>query len=411
MALGIGIFISLMTAEGFPPDFDIISGGNVVRVSFHAMAIKCSRFNVQSKDIFPGNRYETYLPVTEDALRVFAECVYDLVRGQGPSAASRITSENIHSVALLAEEFRCQALLDITTDILNSGDKKTAGNIQGLIIAIQNGNGELCAHFEGLLASDINEALIRLKDVPTAQVPIGHILLILTKHVSENHGIMNDKLLCDLILAKLDIEEEDDACTLVDFLDLNKLEWRQLEALFQNERIQRWPCFSGRVGASLIRACNSRVEICTTGMRQMSAQLWSRIEEMGREVGELLKSMKLGKMSDVERKFQDMFGSLPPENEDISLETREKLADMTSMLEEMNNDLMEQMESRKDEMSDEEHDGQCGQEASESARSQNDGVRDEIGQSRDHPRSTPDKLKSAAKIGASLLLARPVIPY
>ena len=81
------------------------------------------------------------------------------------------------------------------------------------------------------------------------------------------------------------------------------------------------------------------------------------------------------------------------------------------MLEEMNNDLMEQMESRKDEMSDEEHDGQCGQEVSESARSQNDGVRDEIGPSRDHPRSTLDKLKSAAKIGATLLLARPVLPY
>ena len=144
-----------MATGRFPIDFKLVSGENVLDVSFHMIAVNCDLFRWK---VFPEKRFATYLPVPENVLKVFVDCVYDLV--VNPDAVKqKITKDNVHYLGLLAEELQCRPLMQLITEFMSAGDENTAHNIEGLAKAVRDQEAEIRAYFEGLLANDIDEAL------------------------------------------------------------------------------------------------------------------------------------------------------------------------------------------------------------------------------------------------------------
>ena len=226
--------------QNIPEDFIIHSNGKSTRVSFSMMSITCRLFSQRQ---FPEMQYETYLPVSEDVLKAFVSCVYDLVISPN-SVKTKITPDNVHYVSLLAEEFQCSPLSrEIEEYIKVQKETKAAStefNVTKLEEAIRNQEHEMVSHFESLLASDFATALEVLVQVPSTRIPISCVYRIVEKAVQNDPKSVNESVLCDFVLARLAEEEGHEACALVQFLHLDKLQWGQTRRLIGLEKLRDW---------------------------------------------------------------------------------------------------------------------------------------------------------------------------
>ena len=225
-----------MAASALACDFVIVSGAREVGVSFHMMAITCGLFKHR---VFPENRYETYVPVDRGVLETFVECVYALVLNP-ESVKSKITSENVHYLALLADEFRCSLLKGLVKEFMASSEQEVEAHVDGLVAAVRAGNDELCARFEELLAEKLDKALEVFGRIPISGVPTQCLHRIIERALRSDPENVNESLLCDVVLAK--VEDDCNACALVEFLHMDKLPWAQVEKLVKNEKLRKWFC-------------------------------------------------------------------------------------------------------------------------------------------------------------------------
>ena len=279
-------------------DFKIVSSKCAVDVSFHMMAINCRLFR---RNPCPENRYETYVPASEDVMRAFVDCVYSLVID--PEAIkSRVTADNIHYLMLLAEELECAALADVIEEIKQ---EKVKTDIEQLERAIKAQEGEVCGQIERVLASDVDESLKHLRDIPVSRIPLPYLARIIEKSIEANQGEHIDRLLCDFILAKIDNEEDRGVCALVNFLHIDRLSWGQIERLFSNKKLEGWLChdFPVRFLNEMLVAVNAREKDSMSQLQARQAQfeaemtqkiaaLQAENEEYKRRLGEDMEQKK-----------------------------------------------------------------------------------------------------------------------
>ena len=226
--------------QNIPEDFVIISKGKSASVSFHMMAITCRLF---SQKQFPEKQYETYVPVSEEVLKAFVSCVYGLVLDPD-SVKTKITLDNIHYLSLMAEEFQC-APLSREIDAFIKHQKhieveRAESDVTKLEEAIRNQEHEIVSHFERLLASNFANALKVLGRVPSTRIPISCVYRIIEQALQENPEGVNESVLCDFVLAKLTEGDGNDACVLVQFLHLDKLQWGQVKELMASKKVRDW---------------------------------------------------------------------------------------------------------------------------------------------------------------------------
>ena len=220
------------------PDFRIVAKSEQFDVSRRMMATNCKLFD---NDSFPGGRYETYIPAPRPIMQTFIDCVYSLVTDP-KSVKSKLTMENFHWIGLLAEEFQCQPLLEAVTSFTEEHKQRqrdaTLSNIQKLEDALKNQEGELASRIEAVLASTLDRTLRQLQRIPLSRIPLSSLLHILERALTENRDSINETLLCDFILAKVD--EDKDACVLVDLLRIDRLPLQQAQKLFTHKKLQGW---------------------------------------------------------------------------------------------------------------------------------------------------------------------------
>ena len=286
-------------------DFRILSSKGSIDVSFHMMAINCRLFHEHQ---FPEKRYETYVPAPPDILKAFVECVYNLALDP-ESINPAITSDNLHYLMLLAEEFECPLLQEIITkrthELRKAKEDQVSDNIERLAMAIEAQQNEVGAQIERVLAEDIGVSLTRLKEMPISRIPLSSLHRIIAMAIEKNPGMHMDRLLCDFILTKLDNEDSPEVCTLVNFLHIDRLSWEQVEHLFRNKRLENWLChdFPVRFLHEMIAAVTSQQQQFEAQMIQHVADLQAANEEHKRLLEENVQTTKReleARVSDVE---------------------------------------------------------------------------------------------------------------
>ena len=350
--------------QNIPEDFIIRSKGKSTRVSFSMMSITCRLFSQRQ---FSEMQYETYLPVSEDVLKAFVSCVYDLVINPN-SVKTKITPDNVHYLSLLAEEFQCGPLSrEIEEYIKVQKETKAASaefNVTKLEDAIRNQEHEIVSHFESLLASDFANALEVLARVPSTRIPISCIYRIIEKSLEKNPESLNESVLCDFVLARLAEEDENEACALVQFLHLDKLHWGQVRKLIGLEKLRGWydETFPVRFldelmskmdtrmsdierdGRSRFEALESTLMERITGLQAENERLRDGIrereEEMKRHVDERMGAAEAKmntRMSEMERELRGQF-------EKLQAALMERITGLQVENERLKNDLREREE-------------------------------------------------------------------
>ena len=277
--LNVIVNIVFMSASALACDFVIVSEAQEVGVSFHMMAITCGLFKHR---LFPENRYETYVPVDRGVLETFVECVYAFVLNP-ESVKSKITSENVHYLALLADEFRCGLLKSLVQEFMTSSGNEVEAHVDGLVSAVRQGNDELCARFEELLAEKFERALEVFGRIPISGIPTQCLHRIIERAVRDDPENVNESLLCDVVLAK--VEDDDNDCALVEFLHLDKLPWAQVEKLFRNEKLRKWFCaqFPVRFLDEVVVHVNKRVADVESSLGNRISQIEAVLAEVQAE--------------------------------------------------------------------------------------------------------------------------------
>ena len=326
-----------------------MSAKSTVDVSFHMMAVNCRLFH---RSPFPEDRYETYLPVPPDILKAFIDCVYNLILDP-ESIKSTITPDNLPYLMLLAEEFDCAALLEILSSYMQEiKSGQVSENIERLIKAIEEQNGEICAQIERVLSQEIDESLKQLKQIPVSRIPMPCLYRIIEKaleEMEENGGMHIDRLLCDFILTKIDSEEDPDLCSLVNFLHIDRLSWEQVERLFNNKKLEGWFCHDfpvrflkemlvsvNRRGNEEMNQLQARQEKFEAEMRQKMADLQAENEEYKRRLREEAE----GKGKEIELRVSK-----------IEERANEFLRESSNRVDEQTSELRKQMETAKSDIS------------------------------------------------------------